>query len=181
MLAPIASPALRGEFRLRIFDQRTFERLRARHPDWPRDYLIELALAADTGWIRNTITDFGRKWLVENAFSTAMRLFISEATAPGDVERSTLQFLYPAQTPDQVQGPVNVFDRAALLQTRTQTYSAPSSNRTIALVGLTVQTGANVATRAIGGIAAYSKLTTPKLQTTVQTADVQYRVTWSFG
>ena len=172
---------MKGEFRLRFYEEAEFQALQALHPDWPREYLLHLCTQKDSGWIRNTITDFGRKYLAGgNQWATSMNLFMHEATAVGDVERDMLQFTYPSQTPSQVATPVNNFDRASLVQIRTQTFTAPAVARNINIVGLTVAGSVN-AERAVVGIAAFTKLTTTQVQSTVQTADVQYRVTWSFS
>lgn len=175
---------IRGEFRLRLYNEPEFQRLQQRFPDWPREYLIAMCLDDDTGWVKNTVTDYARRQLVDNSLTTILDVFIHEGTTPGNVHCSSLQFTYLDQTGNppagQIADPSNVFDMDTLLQTRTITFGAPNTQRDINTVGLTFFTTATTAQRALHGIAAYSVLSSTRTQTTVQTADVQYKLTWSF-
>jgi hypothetical protein len=173
-------PNMQGQFRLWLYRESEYQRLKQQHPDWPHAYLRALCVEDDTGWVKNTITDYGRRRLVgNNKWTTFADLFIHESVAPGDVSRTSLQFIYGNQTPSQVVNPDTDFDADTLLQTRTKTFTAPAVARNINVVGLTALTAASVSQRAVHGIAAYSKLSSTRVQGLLQTADVEYKVTWS--
>lgn len=181
------SPGIQGEFRLRLYRESEFQRLKKKHPDWPREYLLALCVDDDTGWVKNTVTDYMRRALIDQAIAIAFDVFIHESTNPGNVDCTSLQFTYldqGGQTPpfgqivDVAAGTVN--DMATLLQTRTITFGVPNSDRDINLVGLTFFSTATTLERTVHGIAAYSVLSSTRTQTSFQTADVQYKLTFSF-
>ena len=170
----------RGMYRLRLYNELEFQRLQKKYPDFPREYIIAMCLDDDTGWCKNTVTDLTRRNLVDQPVTTNLDIFISEASAPGNVDATSLQFTYASQVPNQVADPTTVLDADALLQTRTVTFTPPAVTRNINTVGLVFTTASTPTHRAVHGIAAYSVLSSTRVQTTVQTADVQYKLTWSF-
>lgn len=176
---------IQGEFRLRVFPTKLLKEIKEAYPEMDREAVLALCGGQDSGWLKNVVTDFGRRFLLANAFTTTPNLFIHEMTSPANVRRSALQFTYANQTPSQIRAPDStVNDLATLLQTRTVQYPAPSVTRTINTVGLTAASaGATELTshRTLYGILAYTKLTTPVVQDTLSTADLQYRVSWSLN
>lgn len=184
---------LKGVFRIRLADASKFSETLLRLTGAPKtcddvhatattdvyEEALNAALEEDTGWSPNIVTDVGRRALLDVGWGTsAYRLFISEATPPGNARRTSVQFTYSNQTPSQLLTPsIATNDSGLLLQTRAGTYSQPTVARTINLVGLTGAT--SLVNNAVHMIVAYTKLSTPVLQGTTQVADVQYRVTWS--
>jgi hypothetical protein len=98
--------------------------------------------------------------------------------AEGNVRRSALQFIY-ANQPQVTNPSVNDLDRLTLLQTRTGTFGTVGVSRNINMLGLTTATAVVAAQNALFGIVAYTKLSSTVVQGPAQTADAQYRVTWS--
>jgi hypothetical protein len=187
MLHQISKPAigvdLSGAFRVRLYNSAEYARLRAKHEDWPHEYILaRMGLDLDTGWKKNVITDLGRYRLAGvQAWTTFAYIFIHEGTQPGDVDLNFLQFTYANQTPSQLKlDGAPVFDPDALLQTRTVTFSNPAVTRNINMVGLSNDTAVDTNGRHILGVHAFTVLPSTVVQTTVQTADVQHKVTWSF-
>jgi hypothetical protein len=134
----------------------------------------------DTGWKDNVVTDQGRRrlYVSNQGWTTGFDLFIHESVGEGNVRRSAIQFVYGTQP--QVTNPsVNDLDRPTLLQTRTGTFPAVGVSRDINMLGLTTVTAINVNTDTLHGIVAYTKLSSTVVQGAAQTADAQYRVTWS--
>lgn len=120
-----------GEFRLRLLDARLRDAARAAHPDWDREQVIAAALDYDTGWSKNVVTDFGRRYLTAASWASGFALFLHRGTSPGNVRRTGLQFIYPNQVPSQLRVPDSqTNDLALLLQTRTVEYPVPSQSGT---------------------------------------------------
>lgn len=115
-----------GEFRVRLREARTLDWLREEHPDWDRARLLAESAEVDTGWQKNVVTDFGRRFLVVSSWASALALFVHRGTSPGNVRRNSLQFIYLNQTPSMARVPdTQVNDTALLLQTRTVEYTPP--------------------------------------------------------
>ena len=172
-----------GAFRVRLYNSAEYARLRKAHPDWPHEYILaRMGLDLDTGWKKNVITDLGRYRLAGIAtWTTFAYIFIHEGTQPGDVDLNFMQFTYADQTPSQMLlDGAPVFDQAALLQTRTVTFSNPTVARNINMVGLTSDSAVDTNGRYLIGVHAFTVLPSTVVQSTVQTADVQHKVTWSF-
>lgn len=116
--------AFTGEFRLRLVDVRLQEEVRKRHPEWfrraiEREAIVNDCKTYDSDWQPNVVTDYLRKVMVSSPFNTG-RLFIHESVAPASVRRTSLQFLWPNQTGQQVRAPdSSSFDLILQLQTRT--------------------------------------------------------------
>lgn len=168
---------MKGQFRLWFTDSKLRREIDLDCPDWSIEQKMAAVATEDTGWVSNVITDLGRRLLMDNASwnASALDVFISEASPAGNVRRTSMNFLYGTT---QVVNPGTVdLDRPTLLQTRTATFSAVGVDRDINTVGLTTFT--LPAGGFVHGIAAYSKLPSTRVQGAAQTADVQYRVTWS--
>lgn len=137
----------------------------------------------DHGWSTNVVTDALRYRLAANVNIQAASVFVHQGTAPGRTNRTTLFNVFPDQTPSQIRVPdTTSFDLATAINTWTVQFPAPTVARNINIVGLTTG-GLSIATQdnELFGIVAYTTLTTTVVQGTAQTADIQYRVTWSFA
>ena len=133
----------------------------------------------DTGWNSNTITDNFILMLTNGSSVGSLDIFIHESTAPGRTSRTALNGVYANQTPSQIRNPdTTSFSESLGLSIFTVQFPAPAVDRDINIVGLTLNTGVGLGY--ISGIVAYTALTTTVPQTTALTADVQYRITWSF-
>lgn len=177
-------PRLEGEARVRLFDRRVQTEVLDKYPKLSRGdqrLLMLERIDADTGWSKNTVVDHSRTRLSSDvAWGSAHDVFIHEMTAPANVRRHMLQFIYANQTPSQIRNPDSfVADEATLLQTWTVQFPAPAVQRNINTVGLTTDISVAVNSDAVQGIMAYTLLSTTVVQSIVQVADVQYRVTWS--
>lgn len=173
-----------GAARVRLIDQRIMDECRRMHPDWPHDEIRQLALRridSDTGWQSNTITDYTRRSIANgNALGASIRIFIHKSTTPASTFVNTLTNAYSSQSPDQVRTPdTTTLDASTLVQTRTVQYPVPAVARNINIVGLTFTTATETDGRYVSGIVAYTLLSSMVSQSTSQTADVQYRVTFS--
>lgn len=178
------APLIKGRARIRTIDARCRQDVLRLHPDWhydeQRQLMLDRGTESDTDWTPNTVCDFARTYLTSNAALSAPDIFIHEGTMPGNVRGHALQFIYTSQVPNQVRNPDStVLDEAALLQTYTVQFPAPSVARNINIAGLTQSTSADTASNSITLIHAYSLLSTTVVQGTAQVADVQYRLTWS--
>ena len=172
---------IRGQFRLRLFDQAERDRLKLVHPEWEREDLLAQTTEYDSTWTPNVVTDFGRRYLVTNAWGTTFNLFIAQATNPGTVRRTSIQLVYASQVPSQTRAPDSqTLDPTLLLQTRTVEFPAPSVARVINMVGLTPAV-VNVPEGAIHDIVAYTHLSSTVNESTSQAADLQYKVSWSLS
>lgn len=174
----------RGQARVRLIDQRVRAEVLRKHPHMnpgDRRLLMLDRIEHDTGWSKNTVTDHARTHLSKDtAFSGGIDVFIHAMTAPANVRRNALQFIYQNQSPPQIRNPDTfVADEAALLQTWTVQFPAPAVERNINIAGLTSDTGVIVNSDQLQAIMAYTLLSTTVVQTVVQVADVQYRLTWS--
>lgn len=173
-----------GQARVRLVDRRVQAEVLKKHPrlnPGDRRLLMLDRVEHDTGWSKNTVTDQARTHLSgDTSFGSAIDVFIHEMTAPASVRRNTLQFIYQDQNPAQIRTP-DVFnaDEATLLQTWTVQFPAPAVQRNINIVGLTSDSAVLVNSDAVQAIVAYTLLSTTVVQTVVQVADVQYRLTWS--
>ena len=179
---PSKSPSdtrIQGAYRLRLYNAPEHNRLVGY--GLTHDDAVERCLESDTGICKNVVTDFGRRYLLNNPWSTgAFNMFIGQCTNPGIVRRTSLQYIYAVQSPAQVRAPdTSTNDITLLIQTRIVEFPAPSATRTISIVGLTPST-ITTSENAIHAIVAYSKLTSPSTQTTTSAADLSYTVTWSF-
>lgn len=175
---------MKGEARVRLIDQSVIDECRRMHPDWPHDEIRRIALnrvVSDTGWQSNTITDFCRRAIAGgNSLDAAVRIFIHKGTNPASTFVSALSNTYSSQSPDQVRIPDStVLDAATLVQTRTVQYSAPAVSRNINIVGLTFSSSTDTGAKYVTDVIAYTLLSSTVVQSTSQTADVQYRVTFS--
>jgi hypothetical protein len=168
---------LQGQVRLWISDAARRAQALTQAGDEPISAVLSRICDYDSGWSKNVVTDYGRRRLVANDWGVSADLFISECNAPGDVRRTSLGFIYGVG-PQIIVPSLNDFNRPTLLQTRTGTFAAVGVARTINIVGLTVRTTTD-SDGYVNGILAYTKLTSPVVQGAAQTADVQYRVTWS--
>ena len=138
---------------------------------------------SDTGWVTNTITDNSLVLLITTGTIRGGRanLFIHQNTNPGRVFCNLLHNTYLNQTPSQVRAPDTVVsDTNTNISTFTVQYPVPAVARNINIVGLTNNITIDINAKAVIGILAYTRLTTTVTQSTSQTADVQYRITWSF-
>lgn len=128
-----------GEFRLRLLDKRILDAAREAHPEWGREQHVLAALVSDTGWTKNVVTDLGRRFLLNGAWSAGFFLFLHRATNPANVRRTNLQFIYPNQTPLQARAPDSqTNDVTLLLQTRTTEFGVPSQSSVAGSKSLTV-------------------------------------------
>lgn len=137
----------------------------------------------DTGWVSNTITDASLVRLVTGTglIVAQTRLFIHANTNAGRVFNTSFLGGYTNQTPNQVRNPdVVVSDQNTGISTFTVQYPTPAVARNINIVGLTAATSTTGTFNEVAGVLAYTKLTATVVQGTSQTADVQYRITWSF-
>lgn len=137
----------------------------------------------DTGWVSNTITDNALTSLVLgiSLVVNQVRLFIHQNTNPGRVLNNVLPNAYANQTPNQVRAPdTTVSDQNTGISTFTVQYPVPAVARDINIVGLTRAPSTDSSSLEVQGIVAYTKLTSTVVQGISQTADVQYRLTWSF-
>ena len=173
-----ANYKVQGEFRLWLSDSTRRQEIELAHPEMPFEQKLALVAEEDTGWVKNVVTDYGRRRLIVNSWgSTSFNLFISTVTSPGNVRRTSVNF--PYTTGPQITIPSIVdLDRPTLLQTRTGTFASVGVSRTINIVGLTTFSAIS-SDGFLNGVVAYSKLPSTKTQGAAQTADVQYRVTWS--
>lgn len=137
----------------------------------------------DTGWVSNTITDNALTFLNlgGSLIDSNLRLFIHQGTHPGRVLNNILPNAYADQNPNQARdADTAVEDQNVGISTFTVQFPVPTVARNINIVGL-CNSATNVATGLeVFGIYAYTKLTSTVVQGTSQTADVQYRITWSF-
>lgn len=175
---------MKGEARVRLIDQHVLDECRRMHPDWPHEEIRRIALnrlAYDSGWQSNTITDFTRRAIAGgNTLDASVRIFIHQGTNPASTFVNTLPNAYSSQSPDQVRVPDStILDAATLVQTRTVQYPAPSVSRNVNIVGLTFSTSADASAKYVASVVAYTLLSSTVVQSTSQTADVQYRVTFS--
>lgn len=140
-------------------------------------------IVTDTGWVSNVVTDVALYRLANGDSNAAPNIFIHESTAPGRTNRSILPFVYADQTPSQVRAPdTSVIDLATAVATYTVQFPAPTVARDINIVGLSFGAlSSATANNEMGVIIAYTTLTTTVQQGTSQTADIQYRITWSFS
>lgn len=174
---------IRGEARIRLVDTRIIEETRQIHPHWPFEELQLLTwqrgLELDTGWQKNTVTDQARIGVAAGtSFGTSLDIFIHQNTHPSLVSSAYLHNVYANQTPAQIRTPdTSVFDTAALLQTRTVQFPAPSVARNINIAGLV--NVLSITQNAVYAIWAQTLLSSTVTQGTTQAADVQYRVTFS--
>lgn len=175
----------RGQARLRLVDQRVVKEVsrscEGASYEERRSAVLARGVELDTGWSKNTVTDFARLRLANNStFGTQFDVFIHEGTNPSNVRRQSLQFIYANQTPPQIRTPDTfVANETLLLQTWTVQFPAPSVARDINIVGLTGDTFVSTGENAIHEIMAYTLLSSTVQQSVVQVADVQYRVTWA--
>jgi hypothetical protein len=175
-----------GFFRLRMVNVELQEKIRKRHPDWEHEKVVSLCQEHDTGWVENIVTDFARRRMLVSTWVTSdSDILIHEGTNLSNVRRTSIQSLY---TTAQVSGSAQVrnpdttsSDQNLMLFTWTVQFPSPGADRDIALVALVAVTGVTSLERSVHGIQAYTKLSTPVTQTTVQAADVQYRVTYQLG
>lgn len=167
---------LKGCYRIRLCDAKLREQIERDCPDLSWEERVAATCVYDHGWQDNVVTDLGRRRLISNTWTTFAKVFISEATGISNVRRTSMPWVYSAG--EQFVTPsVNDFDRPTLLQTRTATFNAAGISRNINTVGLT---GISALTNnTIHGIVAFSTLSSTVVQGAAQTADVQYRVTWS--
>lgn len=173
---------IRGEFRLRICDAKLREEVARDCPDWTWEQQVVACAVEDTGWVPNVVTDQGRRRLYtpNQGWGNNFDVFIHESVAEGNVRRGSIQFIYADQPQvANVTGPNIDLDRLTLLQTRTATFPTVGVSRNINMVGLTSDSGVVSAQNALHGIVAYTKLSSTVVQGPAQTADAQYRVTWS--
>jgi len=172
-------PRIAGEFRLRLFDVRARDALARVHGDWDREELLLRTVEFDTGWTPNVVTDFGRRFLLSNAWTNSFNMFIGSSNILGTVRRTTMPGIYASQTPNQARTPdTQTFDTTLLLQTRTVEFPAPAVARVINVVGLT-NSVPNTSESVLHGLVAYTHLTATVNEGTTQAADLQYKVTWS--
>ena len=137
-------------------------------------------VSTDTGWVSNVVTDVALLGIADANNLASLDIFIHESSAPGRANRTALPFTYTSQVPAQVSNPdTTVVDEATALSTFTVQFSPPTVTRNINIVGLTLTTA--ISNFFVNGIVAYTSLTTTVVQGTSQTADVQYRLTWSFA
>lgn len=121
-------------------------------------------------WTDNTITDFYRRVFEAGATNPTERLFISSSQADGDARTEMLP-AFVALTP----GTINT-DGVALLTTYIVTFPAAGVSRTIYTAGLAHQALSNGWVREI---VAVTRRSNPIVQGPAQTADLQYRLTYS--
>jgi len=121
---------------------------------------------------KNLITDFGRRMWMENRWATGELAFAPSIEAPQTGRYSI------STTGSQV------VDSAGLTSgntpaTHTKSFSfvfaAPGTNRTLGTIALGRTTTANT-TNGLNQVISFALLTPPKIQTTVQTLEVVYRV-----
>lgn len=137
----------------------------------------------DTGWISNTVTDNALTYLNLGFSMTGnnVRLFIHQGTHPGRVLNNILPNAYADQNPNQVRNAdTTVFDQNVGISTFTVQFPVPTVARNINIVGLCNSATTVASGLEVFGVFAYTRLTSTVVQGTSQTADVQYRITWSF-
>lgn len=185
------SPTIRGEGRIRLVDKRLWDEARLKSPRASRGEIHNIVMARglidhDTGWVGNTATDLSRVRLANNATifaaaGSALDQFIHESIAPSNARRFTIQFIYSNQSPqNQIDArDTGSDDEALLLQSWTNTFLAPSVERDINMTGLTTLASVDASQDAIHGLLFYTALGSTVVQTVVQNAVVQYRLTWS--
>ncbi len=178
---------MHGQARVRLLDADVCREVKNDCPGMEfvkqRDIMLREGMQEDSGWSGNTVVDASRLMLASDIiFYNGLNLFIHESTAPGNVRRSSIQFLYPDQTGQAQIRPDDLFDEdeATLFQEWTTQFQSPGSlDRDINMVGLTAATAISGTENAIHQIRAYTVLSSTVQQTTLQVADVVYRVTWS--
>lgn len=139
------------------------------------------SLVHDTGWRKNIVTDalLGEFTLGRN-LGASPNIFIHSHTAPGNAFRTILPGVYPNQAPSQIRTPDSLdLNSTTVIAEYTVQFPAPSVARDINIVGLTRLSSVSTTDAQLAGILAYTSLTSTVAQSTTQTADVQYRVTFS--
>lgn len=171
-----------GEVRLRLVNDKEQQLLKKLHPDWSKEEILALCTDEDTGWQSNIVTDFVRRYIVTTAFINP-DIFLHETVMPANVRRYSVQFLFASAALPAVRTPDTILlDRPALLQTYTVQFpplGGGGADRDINTVGLTQSTSETTAQDALHAIMAYTTLASTVTQTTVQAADVQYKVSWA--
>jgi hypothetical protein len=117
----------------------------------------------------NLITDLGRRVFLNLGFNS-LYLFTSPSIETPLIGRSTLADDLTCQFSNLI---TSTYDSIAVARSYFFSFPTPASNKTIAAVGLSAMTGANVGVRKIS---AYTTLTPPKVQTPLLTLELNYRV-----
>jgi hypothetical protein len=135
----------------------------------------------DTGWSKNIVTDSVLLIFTEGGnLGSVPDIFIHDHTAPGNALRTMLPGVYANQSPSQVRTPDTIdLNATTAIAEYTVQFPAPAVARDINIVGLTQVTAVSANEEQLTGIIAYTTLTTTVTQGTSQTADVQYRITFS--
>lgn len=121
----------------------------------------------------NLITDWGRRIWMDTRFSNGKIGFTDSSEVPL-AARSAIA-CDPAQ-PVVSGSLVPTNDPATHTKTYSTTFATPAVNRTLGTIGLTSNSQTVQALGGLPGLAAYALLTPPKVQTTVQTLEVTYKI-----
>lgn len=121
----------------------------------------------------NLITDWGRRVWMDVRFNQGKIAFTDSSEVPL-AARSAIACDPTQPVVSGTLAPTN--DPATHTKTYSTTFATPSVNRTLGTIGLTTNAGTVNVLGGLSGLAAYALLTPPKVQTTVQTLEVTYKL-----
>lgn len=121
----------------------------------------------------NLITDYGRRVWQDVRINTA-KISFTDTTENPLAARSAIACDPTQPVVSTTQTPTN--DTFTHTKTFSTTFATPANNRTLGMIGLTPVAGTVNALAGLSSLTAYALLTPPKVQTTVQTLEVIYKI-----